>query len=126
MTATKTFSLGTLLSMSTGILLTDFPAVHEAIETLAGGPVWTHQLPAAMNALRPALISQYPWLDQITPPDLGDEEACAAFLAPLIEEHGDRHALVAAPAGWGSDPFADAVAAMGGDASRVVHVVVEP
>jgi hypothetical protein len=122
----KTVSLGTLLSMSTYVLLTDFPSVHAAIETLAGGPVWTHQLPAAMEALRPSLIAQHPWLDEITPPDLDGEEACAAFLAPLIERYGDQHQLTAAPGGWDSDPIKDALDLMGGDVSRVIPVVVGP
>jgi hypothetical protein len=125
-TTPKTVPLGALLGMSTGILLTDFPTLHAAIERLAGGPVWTHQLPAAMTALRPALIEQHPWLDEIPAPNLTGEEAVAAFLAPLIERYGDQHQLTAAPAGWSSNPVTDLVDLMGGDASRVIPVVIDP
>jgi hypothetical protein len=121
-TATKTVSLGALLSMSTGVLLAKFTDLHAAIECLAGGPVWTHQLPDAVDALRPELIRQHPWLDDITVPgDLADEAACAAFLAPLAARYGDEHPLAAAPSGWSSDPVADLVSKMGGDLPVVVN-----
>jgi hypothetical protein len=106
----RTVSLGDLLSMSTGILLTPFSQMHAAVETLAGGPVWTHQLPDAIDALRPALLAQFPWLADITAPEgLDSREAVDAYLAPLIEIHGDQHALTAAETGWRRDPIADLV-----------------
>lgn len=40
---------------------TEFSKVHEAIEFLAGAPVWTHQIPRVFKGLRPHLESLFPW-----------------------------------------------------------------
>lgn len=116
MTTTETpmtVSLGTLLSLSTGILLTEFPNVHAAVEHLAGGPVWTHQIPAAMDALVPDLLRQHPWLAEVdAPDDLKSEQDVRGFLAPLIARYGDAHALASAPVGWSSNPITDLIAGM--------------
>jgi hypothetical protein len=119
-----TVSLGTLLSMSTYILLTEFANLHAAIEHLAGGPVWTHQLPAAMESLHPELLRQHPWLAEVdAPDDLKSEQDVHDFLAPLVDRYGDVHAVTSAPSGWASNPIADLTAQFGAD--RVAVVVVD-
>ena len=40
----KTFSLAAILSLTTGILMSDFGELHALIEHLEGGPVWTHEM----------------------------------------------------------------------------------
>lgn len=118
-----TVTLGALLSMSTGVLLTEFPKLHAAIEHLAAGPVWTHQLPDAMDAIHPFLLMQHPWLADIARPGvLRSEQDVRGFLAPLIASHGDEHVLTPVPGGWSRDPLKDLVERMGAD--RVVPVAV--
>lgn len=49
-----------LASITTGILMADFSAVHEAAEWLIGHPVWTHELPALADRLASLAIAQFP------------------------------------------------------------------
>jgi len=54
-----------LLSITSGILLSDFSAMHECVEFLAGEPVFTHQLAykAFTEELKKAVLFQCPTLD---------------------------------------------------------------
>lgn len=54
------FSTGAILSAISGKLVCDFSEVHACIEAMAGGPVWTHQLPAVMRQLEPAAKAAFP------------------------------------------------------------------
>jgi hypothetical protein len=45
MSETKEFSTAAVLSAITGVLVCEFGDVHQVAEFMAGGPVWTHQLP---------------------------------------------------------------------------------
>ncbi len=42
MTETREFPTAVVASLSTGILLCDFSAIHECAEYLMGHPIWTH------------------------------------------------------------------------------------
>jgi hypothetical protein len=44
------------------LLIEDFGKVHEAIEWLAGHPVWTHELPDIRSSLAPMLRAMFPEL----------------------------------------------------------------
>ena len=54
------FSTGAILSAISGKLVCDFSELHACIEAMAGGPVFTHQLPAVMRALEPAVRAAFP------------------------------------------------------------------
>lgn len=85
----KEFGLGAVLSVTTGRLLAPFAEMHELIEYMAGGGVWTHQLPRVADECAPALLAQHPRLRQVVvPEDLAGEEACGAWLAERIAEYG--------------------------------------
>lgn len=121
----ETFHLGDLLSLSTGRLVAPggFGDVHRLVEFLAGGPVWTHQIPAATDALLPGLIGQHPWLTGITAPESFDDEAYVwRWLDEQIAEHGEHHDVTPIEGGWGRDPVADLVEMVG--AERVIPVIV--
>lgn len=76
---TKTFDAAVLGSITSGTLLVrDFGKVHEAIEWLAGHPVWTHELPAVSRKLSPALLVRFP--DLPTSETVGDFRECAVKL----------------------------------------------
>lgn len=75
----KYFDARVLASITTGVLLLEpFSLVHEAIEHIAGHPVWTHELPSYSRAITPSLMALYPWLPTSQPDDW---EALAADLA---------------------------------------------
>lgn len=58
MSDTKTLSYAALLSITSGVLLCDFDEFHEAVEWVAGHPVWTHELgdPGTVAELRAAAL----------------------------------------------------------------------
>jgi hypothetical protein len=121
----ETFHLGDLLSLSTGRLVAPggFSHVHRLVEFLAGGPVWTHQLPAATDALLPGLISQHHWLVEIAAPETFDDEAHVwRWLDEQIAQYGEHHEVTTLEAGWSRDPVADLTAMVGRD--RVIPVIV--
>lgn len=74
----RLFPLGVVLSLATGKMLSrnGFGAIHEAIEYMAGGPVFTHQIPRVLDEIEPVLLARYPVLatvnaDGIHGADLG-------------------------------------------------------
>jgi hypothetical protein len=85
----KDFSLGAVLSVTTGRLLAPFTEVHDLIEHMASGAVWTHQLPRVADECGPVLLAQHPRLRQVVvPEDLAGAEAFEAWLAERIAEYG--------------------------------------
>ena len=58
----KIFSLEVLISSISGRLVCEFGEMHEMLETLAGEPVWTHQLPRVSNETTPWLLKWFPEL----------------------------------------------------------------
>lgn len=57
----KLFSKATVASVVSGkMLVTNFSDVHECIEILAGGSVFTHQIPYVHDQMLPILNAMYP------------------------------------------------------------------
>jgi hypothetical protein len=128
MTTSKRFHLGHLITGATGIFVGpgNFDDFQGLAEHLAGGPVWTHQMPSAMDALKPCLIGQHPWLADIKPPEFGGADVqadVAAWLAEQVERYGAEHEVTVCEGGWGSDPITDLAEMVGPD--RVVPVIVD-
>ena len=104
---TKQFPRSVVLSVVSGTLLhKQFSDVHECIEHMAGGPVWTHSLPSWRRENLPALLELWP---EMAPPPAG-----------LFEKPTDALAWMALKAEWlaemidvptlgkgGRNPFAD-------------------
>lgn len=61
----KTFDLGTVLSITTGKLLTDIGNVYEILGYMVGGSLFTHQLPEASDVCKPVILAKYPQLEFI-------------------------------------------------------------
>jgi len=57
----RQFSIGAVLSVSSGRMLCDFSEMHECIEYLVGTSVWTHQLADRkfVDELKAAVIRQH-------------------------------------------------------------------
>lgn len=127
--SSKTFHLGHLISVATGIFVGpgNFGGVHELVEHLAGGPVWTHQMPSAVDALLPCLLGQHPWLAEIHPPEFdqeGDASAAVdAWLNEQVERYGEQHEVTVCEGGWGRNPITDLVEMVGPE--KVIPVVVD-
>lgn len=122
----RTFPTDVIISAATGRLVTrHFSEVHRLVEHMAGGPVWTHQLPDAMDALAPGLRGQLPWLAEVAPPEeFRDEAHVFSWAAEQAGRHGAEHEVAVIEGGWSRDPIADLVDRVG--AERVLPVVVGP
>lgn len=59
---TKQIDPAALASITDGRLLCDFSTMHEAVEHIAGHPVWTHELADRdfANHLRDLVLKQFP------------------------------------------------------------------
>lgn len=58
---TKNFPTAVVLSIVSGkICIQDFGQIHACIEHMAGGPIWTHQLPAWLGENEERLREAFP------------------------------------------------------------------
>lgn len=64
----RRFSLGAVLTLTTGILAGDFAEAHDLTEHLTGLPVMTHELPHVWPLVVPGLLEQFPALRGIAVP----------------------------------------------------------
>jgi hypothetical protein len=66
---TKTFDLGTVLTVTTGRLLTDIGNVYNILDFMTNDNLMTHQLPRASNACTKPLLAQFPQLNEVEVPE---------------------------------------------------------
>lgn len=111
------FTNATILSVVSGKLCCrDFGDVHACIEAMAGGPVWTHQIPAWMRANEAKLRAAFPDLAGFDTGGLSAETA-AAWMAerePFLSIERDVPVIGGLP----SSPFE------GLDPEKTIAVVV--
>lgn len=75
----KLFSLGVVLSATTGRLLCDFGGVYEIMNHVTGDNLFTHVLPRAFKFAAPLIKAQYPELEAAeTPENLAKLDALIA------------------------------------------------
>lgn len=92
-TESKTFPLGTVLTVATGLTLPPLETLQELLQYLTGMPVFTHQIGRVAREVRPHLLLQLP---QLASEDLQFE--VLKLQAMLAEcEGADRKYLVM---GW--------------------------
>lgn len=117
---TKTFDVPTLVSVTSGVLLTmPFSKVTEAIEWILGHPVWTHELgsDALWQLTRAKLLEQHPDLD--VDASKVDSENCQAFVDELTARLGQSREVVKGDEHRGADPVTTARNFFGPDAEIV-------
>mgnify|MGYP003405309659 FL=1 len=62
----KSFKIGAILTVTTGILLCDVGGLYEILNHLTGDNLFTHQLPRAATWAAPKLLAQFPALQEVT------------------------------------------------------------
>lgn len=88
MTDTRTFPTSDVLSVTTGVLLSQsIGAVYEVCGYILDDTLMTHQLPNASRACTPHLVALHPWLADLEPPR-GDIDALLLWLGEVEHEHG--------------------------------------
>lgn len=124
---TRTFDLGTVLSITTGILMTDFDNVSKILDWMTGDQLFTHALPRAGYACEGPLLEQHPQLVGVTLPDdlPRTKEAIVEWLPEAAEEYGSEFEVAPLPPGvWASkDPISELIE-MRGSADGIVVAVV--
>jgi hypothetical protein len=97
MTATKTFHLGDILSITTGCLVSPrhIDGVYDILNHMTGDSLSTHQLPRASRECEGPLLAQHPDLAGIEVPDFSVyarddvERAVADWLAAQVAVYGE-------------------------------------
>jgi len=118
----REFTLGAVLNITTGKLLTDIGDVYQILNFMTGESLMTHQLPRASRACRPALIGQHPDLADMDASSVHDPASAAAFLRTQVRRLGRTRRIEPLLSGayTAMDPIAEAVSMVGAD--RVIVV----
>ena len=97
-TETRDFPLSGILGVTTGRLMGDIGELYEVLGFMTGGPVWTHELPAAARLAAPEIARQHPDLPTEAD-DIGvtDQATAYAYLASAIEKYGATRTLTPIP-----------------------------
>lgn len=114
------FRTSDVLSVSTGTLLpysdSESPKDNEGpleglyavLNYLTGDNLLTHQLLLAAPVMRPLMVQEHPWLDDLTVPEDRDLAVLKEWVAGIEAEHGKELELTAHPEAWGKhDPIED-------------------
>jgi hypothetical protein len=124
MTEPRVFPLGDVLSVTTGRLVSrdGMDGVYRILQYLTGAPIFTHQIPDAIDHCHLPLLRQHPQLLDVAPTTNAQLADIKTWLAEQERIFGET--LPVAPVeGWGHrDPIADAVEKFG--PGRTVAVVL--
>ena len=60
------FSSGTVVSITTGVLVTDIQNLYSILDFMTGEKLFTHQLPRAADECKPYLLEQLPFLKDVS------------------------------------------------------------
>ena len=91
-TATKTFHLGDILSITTSRLVSPhhIGGVYDILGWMTGESLMTHQLPRAAAECEGPLLAQHPDLRNVTvPDDFGGKDAVDRWLAEQVAIYGE-------------------------------------
>jgi hypothetical protein len=102
MTETRDFALADILTVTTGRLLSHrhIAGVYDLMGFMVGEDLMTHQLPRAMDACKPELERQMPWLVGLEPPARIDQADLFAWITATEAKHGESHPVMAGAPEW--------------------------
>lgn len=95
----KEFSLGAVLTVTTGRLLCDIGELYQIIDYMTDTPHFTHQLPRAADACKPYILQQHPFLMALHPPADAEAEEILSWFREVEDAHGDTLEVQPMPAG---------------------------
>lgn len=122
---TREFPLSDILSVTTGRLLSHdgMDGVYRILQYLTGTPIYTHQIPRAVDHCHLPLLRQHPQLLDVVPVTNAQIDAIDTWLTEQERVYGET--LPVTPVeGWEHrNPIEEAVEMFGAD--RVIPVVIE-
>lgn len=102
MTATKTFHVGDIISITDGHLVSPrhVEGVYDILNWMTGESLMTHQLPRASRECEDNLKAQHPDLAEVVFPE-GEhtKETVLAWLAGVVEQFGETREVAPLPEG---------------------------
>lgn len=108
------FRTSDVLSVSTGTLLprkdgtNAVEGLYQVLNHMTGDNLMTHQLLLALPIMRPYLVAEHPWLDDVEVPMERDLKVLEDWVDGLVAEHGEQMEITAHPESWGDhNPIED-------------------
>lgn len=95
---TKSFPLAEVLSVTTGILVSDMGGIYRVLNHMTGDNLFTHQLGRAMGEAAPHILAQHPQLADVTVPAGLGPSTVDAFITEMAERFGPTVDLEPMPA----------------------------
>ena len=90
---TKTFDLATVLSVTTGILLTDIGNVFSILNYMTGDNLFIHQLSRVSKECKPIILDQYPDIANIDSAGV-NRENWQEFIDGQIKKFGNEFEII--------------------------------
>ncbi len=118
---TRTFTLETVLSITTGVLLTDIGNVYDILNYMTGDNLLTHQLPLAADICKHAIWKQHPKLRYA---QMWEPTDWLWFIHDKRRKYGNYFQIVPLKHWTERNFLADAVRMVGAD--KVIAVCVSP
>lgn len=94
----ESFSLGAVLSVTTGTLLCPIDGVYRILNHMTGDSIYTHQIPRVSRECGPALLKQFPALAEVDASAITPEN-WQAWLHEQEAKHGDTFNVEPLPPG---------------------------
>jgi hypothetical protein len=108
---TKTFHIGDILSVTTGIFCTPngIDGIYEILNWMTGDNLMTHQLPRAGRECAPDLQCQHPDLADVIVPEFTSRDEGMAWIAEQVARFGETREVAPLAAGdhTAIDPIAE-------------------
>ena len=119
--STKKFSLGKVLSITTGALVSEnhIDGVYEILNHMTGQSVYTHQLGVAAEKCKPELLKEHPQLAGIDASGV-NRNNWKGWLDALKSIHGNELEVTALTNWEYSDPIQSAIEMVGKDRVMVI------
>ena len=117
----RRFSLGAILSVSTGVLLCEMGDLYRILNYMTGESLYTHQLPRACAIAKPCNLTQHPDLAEIDVNNI-TRENWRQWLATQTRRFGATRNVSPLPIGTyrAQDPIEELIEMRGGTDGIIV------
>lgn len=83
------YTLADVLTISHGYLLISVGRLYEVLNSMTGKDLFTHQLPPAIDVMKPIILKLYPQLKNITVPAINTQKQVNDWLDTVTPIYGN-------------------------------------